>query len=461
MSQRYVALILILLLLAGAVWVVLPGNPGIEIGDFSRSLKTQLGLDLQGGMQVLLEAIPPADGSEITPQQMEDAKAILENRANGLGVSETSFQVAGTTRLVGEFPGVTDTEGVIATIKNTGELEFVDMGTTPAPVGTIIKTTRGGETSQPTAEAAPTPAADGQTAPAAPEEEKIWQTVMTGDQLKSVGVTTDQLGKPVVSFELKDEGKQVFADYTSKNVGKYLAIILDKRVISTPVINSAITEGSGIIEGNFDTESANALAVQLRYGSLPVSLKIVESRVVGPTLGQDSLRKSLIAALVGFILVTAFMTIYYRLPGALAIVAIMIYAVLTFALYKLIPVTLTLPGFAGLLLSTGGALDANILMFERTKEELRNGRTLRQAVDLGWKRAWSSIRDSNIATLITSAILFWFGSAFGASIVKGFALTLSLGVVISLFSAIVITRTLLNVALDFINPAKHQKWFGA
>ena len=250
-------------------------------------------------------------------------------------------------------------------------------------------------------------------------------------------------------------------DYTTNNVGKYLAIVLDKTIISAPRIDSAITKGEGIIQGSFTVDSANALAIQLRYGSLPIPLKVAESRVVGPTLGKDSLNKSLVAGIVGFIIVVLFMLIFYRLAGGVAILAIASYAVITLALYKLLPVTLTLPGIAGFLLSTGGALDANILIFERLKEELRSGRTLLQAVDLGWKRAWPSIRDSNIATLITSAILFWFGSSFGATIVKGFAITLALGVVISLLSSIFITRTFLNIVLNFVSPKISRKWFGA
>ena len=306
-------------------------------------------------------------------------------------------------------------------------------------------------------EAAPT---ESQPTPV-PTEEKVWNTVMTGADLKTVSVTRNNLGKPVVAFELTAQGQKIFADFTSKNVGKYLGIVLDKKVISAPVINTAITEGSGIIEGSFSVEQANALAIQLRYGSLPVPLKVVESRVIGPTLGQDSLNKSMIAGLIGFAIVTLFMIIYYRLPGVVAILAILNYALLTLAIFKLIPVTLTLAGIAGFLLSTGGALDANILIFERLKEELRNGRTLQQSVSLGWTRAWPSIRDSNIATIITSVILYWFGSTFGATIVKGFAVTLALGVAVSLFSAIFITRTLLNIVIDFVNPANHRKWFDA
>ncbi|HMN15072.1 MAG TPA: protein translocase subunit SecD, partial [Bellilinea sp.] len=214
------------------------------------------------------------------------------------------------------------------------------------------------------------------------------------------------------------------------------------------------------ITGNFTSEEANNLAVQLRYGSLPIPLKVVETRSVGPTLGEDSLDKSKLAGFIGFSIVILFMALYYRLPGIVADVVILIYAVIAFAIFRWIPVTLTLPGIAGFLLSTGSALDANILIFERLKEELRAGRTLRQAVDLGWQRAWPSIRDSNVATLITCAILFWFGSTFGATIVKGFSLTLALGVVVSLFTALMVTRTLLSVVLSFFTPENKARWFG-
>lgn len=464
MRQRYyINLVLILILVGIAIWIDLPNNPGIKIGSFERSLDTVLGLDLKGGMQVLLEADLPPD-VPVDAQALDDARRIVENRSNGLGVKEVVFQVAGSRRIVGEFPGLTNTEEVTSVLKETGQLEFVDMGDTPLPEGTVIKTSLGESQTSAEPTQVPTTETSAETPTVQPTpgaEEKVWTTIMTGDQLKSVSVTTDQLGKPVVQFELKPDGQKIFADFTSQNIGKYLAIVLDKKIISVPVIRSAITEGSGIIEGNFTVDTANALAVQLRYGSLPIPLKVVESRVIGPTLGEDSLNKSLIAGLIGFALVTLFMITYYRLPGGIAILAITNYALITLALFKVIPVTLTLPGIAGFLLSTGGALDANILIFERLKEELRGGRTLRQAVDLGWKRAWPSIRDSNIATLITSTILFWFGSAYGASIVKGFAVTLALGVAVSLFSAIVITRTFLNIAIDFLNPAKHQQWFGA
>jgi preprotein translocase subunit SecD len=284
---------------------------------------------------------------------------------------------------------------------------------------------------------------------------------MTGTDLKTVAAVVDQqTGQYQVAFELTSEGARIFEAYTTANVGTILAIVLDKEVISAPTINSPIPDGQGVITGNFDYDSANALAIQLRYGSLPIPLKIVEVRTVGPTLGQDSLQKSLLAGVIGFTIVILFMLLYYRLPGALADISIIIYAILAFAVFRFIPVTLTLPGIAGFLLSTGSALDANILIFERIKEELRADRPLVTAVDLGWRRAWPSIRDSNIATLITSAILFWFGSSFGATIVKGFSVTLFLGVIVSLFTALVVTRVLIQLVLQFFKSTDYEKWFG-
>jgi preprotein translocase subunit SecD len=284
---------------------------------------------------------------------------------------------------------------------------------------------------------------------------------MTGADLESVAVANAQLGGSyLIDFQLSSEGADIFAAHTAANVGKFLTILLDKTVISSPSIGEAIPGGQGQISGNFTYESANAFAIQLRYGSLPIPLKIVETRIIGPTLGADSLNKSLIAGLAGMIVVALFMIIYYRLPGGVAVLSILIYASVAFAIFKWFHFTLTLPGIAGFLLSTGSALDANILIFERLKEELRNGRNLVTAVDQGWTRAWPSIRDSNLATIITSTILFWFGSTFGATIVKGFSLTLALGVAISLFTAIYVTRTLLTLVLREFKPQNLERWFG-
>lgn len=458
--KRYRSLIIILIFVALAIWIDLPNNPGIHIGNYHREIKTHLGLDLVGGVQALLEADLP-EGTPIDFEAMRTAATIVENRVNALGVSEAVVQQAGDRRIVVEIPGEKDPEQALQTIRQTGLLEFVEMGDNPLPEGTIITTDFGlTNEASPTQQPTPTEPPSAITPTVTEESKTVYHTVMTGSALKNVSVTKSQTGKYEVAFQLTDEGAKVFGDYTSKNVGKFLAIVLDKKVISVPRIQTAITEGSGVITGDFSLESANALAVQLRYGSLPIPLKVVESRTVGPTLGQDSLRKSLVAGVAGLSIVFLFMALYYRLPGILADLAVIIYALITFALFRYIPVTLTLPGIAGLMLSTGSALDANILIFERMKEELRSGRPLLQAVELGWKRAWPSIRDSNIATLITCGILFWFGSTFGATIVKGFSVTLALGVGVSLFTAIVVTRTFLNLVLGALPKLNLGTWFG-
>ncbi|MBI5292531.1 MAG: protein translocase subunit SecD, partial [Chloroflexi bacterium] len=408
----------------------------------------------------------------VDAEAMAATKRIVENRVNGLGVAEPLVQQSGDRRLVIELPGLANDEQALALLKQTGLLEFVDMGTTVLPVGTEIQTdvalgtageaapTPAATSANATAEATSTGATPAATTEAAPTPAApTYHTVMAGSDLTSATVQT-QNGAIVVAFTLTDNGRKVFGDYTSANVGKILAIVLDKKIISTPVINSPIAEGSGVIEGKFTIAEANNLALQLRYGSLPVPLRVAESRAVGPTLGQDSVRKSLVAGIVGLLVVAIFMIAYYRLPGVLAVVALLMYTALTFALFKLIPVTLTLPGIAGFVLSVGVAVDANILIFERMKEELRSGKKLITAVEEGFRRAWPSIRDSNMSTLITCLILFWFGSQFGASVVKGFALTLAIGVAVSLFTAVLVTRTLLHAILDNIDFSERHSWFG-
>ena len=455
-KRQNTRLVVIAFVVLFALWVdlsdtILITNPFNGNVIYERNVKPQLGLDLRGGLQVLLEA-DLAEDVEVSAESMEVARSVIENRTNALGVAENVVQIAGDRRIVGEFPGLEDTEGVINTIQQTGLLEFVDVGDTPMAAGTILVTSYG-----------MTDAAMAELQSNVPEGEVapiVYSTIMTGGDLEDVYVSQDQVGGFQIAFALTDTGSDIFGTHTSQNVNKYLAIVLDKVVISAPRIQSAITGGSGVITGQFDYESANNLAIQLRYGSLPVPLKIVESRIIGPTLGEDSLQRSLKAGVVGIIIVVLFMGIYYRLPGIAADISILLYATIVFAIFKFIGVTLTLPGIAGFMLSTGSALDANILVFERLKEELRKGRTLKQAFDMAWSRAWSSIRDSNAAVLITSLILFWFGSAFGATIVKGFAITLALGVIISLFSALYITNTLLATALDKLNIKNYERWFG-
>lgn len=444
-------IVLIVIVTALALWVdfsdeIRVFNPVTDETLFVQDVAPRLGLDLQGGLQVLLEADLPAD-AKIDSTLMDTARDIVQQRTDALGVNENVIQVAGERRIVGEFPGLEDTESVLETIQQTGLLEFVDTGDFNPEEGSLLATDY-----SPTGDSVETPT-DGTI---------IYHTIMTGGELESVVVSQDTLGtgEYTINFALKPDGAKIFAEHTSANTGKFLTIVLDKQVISAPVINDAITGGQGSISGNFTYDSANAFAIQLRYGSLPIPLKIVETRIIGPTLGADSLNKSLVAGLIGMIIVVLFMIIYYRMPGIVAVISILIYAVVAFAVFRWFHFTLTLPAIAGFLLSTGAALDANILIFERLKEELRNGKSLVHAVDQSWSRAWPSIRDSNLSAILTSLILFWFGSTFGATIVKGFSLTLALGVVISLFTAIYVTRSLLAVFLRAFKPQNLELWFG-
>lgn len=516
-NLRY--LVGIAILVAVAIWIDLPSNPGlhIKIGswEITKPIEIRQGLDLQGGLQVLLEADLPS-GESVTADAMSAARTIVENRVNALGVTEPVVQQQGTDRIIVELPGIQDPDEAVATIRETGLLEFIDAGNEFLEPGTVVRTTFGdihpitdsveititraatatepltptepvtptavltetvpvtdtavltdgapaaagdiGEGSDAAAEPAPTPATD-----------KIYRTVMTGRDLESADVALDEYGNPEIVFKLKPAGARIFAEHTRANIGKVLAIALDKVIISSPTIQSAIPDGSGRITGRFTLEEARSIAVQLRYGALPVPLRVETIRTVGPTLGEESIQKSVQAGIIGLIVVLTFMLVYYRLPGFLADCALLIFGLLNFAVYKwgiptfqspfFVPVTLTLPGITGFILSTGMAVDANILIFERMKEELRAGRSLGAAIDAGFDRAWTSIRDSNLSALIICVILYWFGSNFGASAVKGFAITLFLGVSISMFTAITVTRTFIRFVFDVAGETlRENKW---
>jgi preprotein translocase subunit SecD len=452
--------------------IVIPMNLSGQNNFLGLDTHLREGLDLQGGQQILLEADVPSDQA-ISSQSLEVARKVIENRVNALGLSEPVVQVSPPRRIVVELPGYDKPEEALALLKNTALLEFVESPYALAS-GQEIRTdylsssasgaaqteTPSTATQSSTPQVSPTPGASSSESPTPSSEEPVFHTIMTGAMLVSAQVGRDEGGKPDVLFNLNGEGAKIFADYTSKHINGFLAIILDKKVVSCPTIEGAIPGGSGRISGNFSLEEANQLAIYLTFGSLPIPLKVIRSQSIGPSLGQDSLRRSLIAGIIGLSAVALFMLFYYRLPGALADLALGMYALTSLTIYRLLPVTFTLPGIAGFILSVGMAVDANVLIFERMKEELRGGRVLRDAVDMGFSRAWSSIRDSNISTLITCSILVWFGNTFGASIVKGFALTLAIGVLVSMFTAIVVTRNLLHLVLDRIDFSTRHSWFG-
>jgi len=443
-------LLFILVLAACAAYIDWPNNPGLHISwlGIDTPLTIRQGLDLQGGVRVLLVPDPSKNYSkQMLNDDIDGVRQQIELRVNGgLPVSEPDIRVEtinGTPSIAVELPGLTsgNTFDAINSLLKTGFLEFWSTGPQPVAIGSTF---------DPTQFAQYNPGSNGQPKPQ-----------FTGSDLDSsqVGVGTDQnTGRPVINFEMKGDAITRFGTFTQQNVGNYLTVTLDRSVIESAVIQNAIN-GPGIIQGQFSTTEAQRVATLLRYGSLPIVLKIASEETIGPTLGQDSILKSAIAAIIGLGIVVLFMLLYYRLPGLLADLALLLYAGLTLAIFKLIGIALTLAGIAGLILSIGMAVDANVLIFERVKEELRAGRLLSSAIDIGWKRAWPSIRDSNISTLITCAVLYGFGTNFGATTIAGFATTLFLGVTISMFTAIVVTRTFLNLLVP-TGVVSHPALFG-
>lgn len=403
-------------------------NIGILGFKVSRDLRYRLGLDLQGGTQLTYEV----NMSEITFDDRENAfesvRGIIERRINLLGISEPSIQTirgANTYRLSIELPGISDTDSAVNLIGQTAQLTFweADNQINPEDVATDsadllsqgLSMILGGQ----------------------PKE-----TDLTGKDLRRTQVTFDQSsGTPQVQIEFTDAGTNKFAEITKRNIGKIVAIVLDGQVISAPVVQQQILGGSAVITGSTDVEEAKRLSIALNAGALPAPLKLVGQSTIGPSLGQVSLEKSLFASIIGFASLIIFMIIIYKKEGIIACMALGVYALIVLFIFKLLPVTLTLAGIAGFVLSIGMAVDANILIFERMKEELRNGKPRKIAIQNGFKRAWPSIRDSNITSIITTIILFYFGS----STVRGFALTLFIGIVVSMFTAITVSRNLLLV----------------
>lgn len=449
MSNRgnNITLVLILLLVLGALLVVLPlGQPSWLVRSRNTDptqaptmLDLRLGLDLQGGTQVLLEA-DLEDGATLDSGAMDTAKQIIDNRVNALGVSEAVVQRQGENRIVVELPGVSNPEQAIETVQSTGQLEFVNPGSITLSSGMIINTTHKPNA---VAEAQEGIASGTISASQVPYPDQVFTTVMTGDVLRNATALQDNLGQWQISFETTSSGAEQFLAYTSANLGSQMAIVLDGLVLSAPVIQGQISD-QGSITGQFTSDEAQSLAVQMRYGALPVALKIVDTRSVGASLGEDSVAMSLRAGIVGLIAVFVFVVALYRSAGLVAAAALVCYVILNLAVFKIVPVTLTLPGIAAFFLSVGMAVDANILIFERMKEELRNGRSPRLAIEAGFTRAFPAILDSNLSTLISSAVLFWFGSTFGASTVRGFAINLAIGVALSLFCSVFVTRTFMR-----------------
>jgi preprotein translocase subunit SecD len=403
----------------------------------SPRIGVNLGLDLQGGSYLVLEA-QDTPSVRATPEAVDAAMRVIENRIDQLGVAEPTLQRQGSRRIVVELPGIQDPERAIALIGKTALLEFVDTQVTQLPQG--AQWSADGST-------VTLPQGAGTTPQTLKLQKKV---VLTGAELADAQASFDQdTTEPVVNFQFKGRGAKTFEDFTGANVGKYLTIVLDSEVISSPVIRDRIAGGRGQISGGFtDITGARDLAVLLRGGALPVPVDVIERRSVGPTLGRDSLDKTLRAGAVAAAMVLLFMILLYGLPGVLADAALLLYGLMLLGALIALGATLTLPGIAGFILSFGMAIDANILIYERIKEELRSGKTLRAAIGGGWSRAWSAILDSNVTTLIAALVLF----TLGTGPVKGFAVTLAVGVTLSMFTAIIITRILVDATSAAVRP---------
>jgi len=434
--------ILIVLILGGTVaFFVFKSEPGLNSNfknesSFLKSFPFRLGLDLSGGSHLIYKADISGVAAGQVSDSMDALRDVIERRINLFGVSEpvvqvqnSSFVSGGAEELIVDLPGVTDVEKATAMIGQTPLLEFK----VEAPAGTPQNVTvdKNGKANLDIGS-------------------QFVSTELTGRYLQKATLNFDQTtNQPEVSLQFDTTGTKLFDQITKDNVGKVVAIYLDGAPISTPVVREEIPNGQAVISGSFTPAEGKQLVGRLNSGALPVPISLLSRQTIGATLGSNAVAAGIKAAIIGFLVVALFLILWYRLPGLIAVVALSIYITIMLALFKLLPVTLTAAGIAGFIISIGIAVDANILIFERVKEELRSGRTIADAVSAGFTRAWSSIRDSNTSSIISAIILFWFGT----SLIKGFALTLGMGVLISMFSAIMISRIFLS-GIIFIGENK-------
>ena len=422
-----------------AMWIDIPKHqlsfpfecPGIcyRLGGQSTfvEIKTHLGLDLQGGTQLVLQLHPekiPGGTDTSIDKLNEQTRIVIDRRINSLGVSEPVIEALGSDKILLQLPGISDLK------------QAQEIATQQAFLEVKV------------------PKLDANGALVVPGEFVSLNPPLTGANLKPTFVEFQSGTQPVVHFDFGSPDDARWVQLSKDYLNKPVQISLDGKEISAPNIKNVFTGGSGVIEGNFTAKSAASLSTLLNSGALPVPLEIVQSSRVEGTLGQDSVHRSLVAGAIGLQLVVIFMISYYRLPGAIAVIALFFYTALTYAAFRLIPVTLTLAGIAGFILSIGMAVDANVLTFERIKEELRAGKTLRVSLDEGRRRAFPSIFYSNAATILTAAILFYFGTGT----VKGFALTLMIGVIVSFFTAVFVTQMLLHGAIDYPSLRRRRLW---
>lgn len=408
----------IIIALVLAVFIDLPQSPLA-----GQKIKGMLGLDLVGGTELTYQA--DLSKSADKTKDLNNLSNVFRNRIDQLGVSEPTISTSGNDKIIIELPGIKNIDEAISRIGQTYELVFMEEAT-DATDGVALNDYYDPSYQYP----------------------GFWKpTDLTGNQLKppvdvtfSGGSNSASQSEPVVSIKFDNAGTQKFAALTKNNLNKRIAIVLDNKIVSAPTVQTEITNGEAIITGSKNVQEAQKLASRLNEGILPVPAKLIGQQNVGATLGQDSLKKSMVAGIVGLLLVAVFMITYYKTSGVVAVLALLVYALITMALYKIIPVTFTLAGIAGFVLSIGMAIDANILIFERMKEELALGKTLNLAIIDGFKRAFTSVKDSNLSSIITCIVLYYTA---GSGPVRGFALTLGVGIIVSLFTAITITRTVL------------------
>ena len=405
----------VLAILVDFVKVPIPSMSGQDAGT-THYLETKLGLDLQGGLRIEYQVLP-AEGKTPTRDDLAVLRQIIINRVDKSGVAEPQVVVQGNDRIIVEMPGIQNADQIRNLVGTTGRLDFVPLGQTSMVQGQEVNLQQ-------------------------------YPPLFSGDQVAAASIGANQSGQRTVDFTLRPEGKDLFATYTKDHVGDFFAIVLDGKVISAPQINEPIPGGQVQISqnssiGGYPLAEAQNLVTILQFGQLPFPIQELANTTVSPTLGEAFLHQSLIAGMIAILMVVFFMVVHYRLPGVVASGALIYYALVVYALFRLIPVTMTLAGVAGFVLSVGMAVDANILIFERTKEELRVGKSLPAAIEAGFNRAWNSILDSNVSSLITATILFLFGS----STIRGFGLVLIVGVLVSMFTAITVTRTVLRIVV--------------
>lgn len=458
-------LVVIIVLTVFSAWMIIPKEANIAPdfnddgeADFTILGEQPLGLDLVGGLRVLLQTT--VDPSSYTDEDLAETANSVNRRVNALGLSEATVQTQGRQRILVEIPGENDREQAISTIQQTALLEFVDFSgltftdTQRLEGNTILTTAQLDLGLEDIASS---------TSERNPLTGQPFTTGLTGECLQAAsaqfGQTSSVGGNEwFINFEVDSECVGEFSEFTGSMVGQPMALVLDGIVLSAPTVNSQLSTG-GIITGNFSEDEVQQLALQLRSGALRIPLKVESAVEVGATLGQQFLNDTIRAGTLGAIIVFLFMLIYYRVPGIAADIALFVFILLNLALFKLLPVTLTLPAITGFLISIGTAVDGNVLIFERIKEEIRAEKDLDSALNDGFDRAWQSIRDSNISTIIICGILFLFGQTPGASVVSGFAVTLGIGLVLNLFTAVTVTRTFLYlIAAISRKQLAENKW---